>query len=463
MSRSSTAALLILVVSLCVVGCGIDPLRQSTAGRTLSHVAGRPDFDLEVVEDADTSATWIDVAMRLPHSSLIYTREGAHYRALYEVRTRITLASEDIPSIDELSMDSLLSSDDHGDPGERLLDTRYDLAPGEYLVEVTVEDLNTNRTAVRRQRAVVFSISDGCARFSRVRVFRTGGGKRTPYLAFQIPQFTDTLEAIAKVYNLPAIQESTVTARLFRYPNDTSYATPPFYLSPTSWALTYRGIDYDKPETLRVMEFRLSEGVACTLRVDGLFLRRGLYELVLECKGLPCANESMPYDLRQKGYLSVMESGFPTPVTLTQLTECLPYIALPPEMTELRDSVAPGERRRRFEKFWLKLGGSPEAARSLIKGYYSRVEDANLRFSSSKEGWKTDRGMIYIVFGPPGGIEREYQREIWSYEAGYRFIFQLAKTFRPDEPFENYILYRDPAYERIWDKGVDQWRRGQVY
>jgi GWxTD domain-containing protein len=463
MCRSSTIALLILLNSLFAMGCGIDPLRQSSAGRTLSHVAGRPDFDLEVVEDADTSATWINVAMRLPHSSFIYTREGARYRALYEVRTRITQASEDIPSFDELSMDSLLSRDDHGDPGERFLDRRFDLAPGEYLVEVTVEDLNTNGTAVRRQRAVAFSIADGCARFSRVRVFRTGGGKRTPHLAFQIPQFNDTLEATAKVYNLAAIQESTVTARLLRYPTDTSYATPPFYLSPTSWALSYRGINYDKPETLRVMEYRLSEGVACTLRVDGLFLRRGLYELVLECKGLPCANESQPYELRQKGYLSVMESGFPTPVSLTQLTECLPYIALPREMTELRDSVAPAEQRRRFEKFWLKLGGSPEAARNLIKGYYSRVEDTNLRFSSSKEGWKTDRGMIYIVFGPPGEIQLEFQREIWTYAAGYRFIFQLAKTYRADEPFENYILYRDPGYDQIWDKGVDRWRRGQVF
>jgi GWxTD domain-containing protein len=463
MSRSSTIALLILLTSLIAAGCGVDPLRQSSAGRTLAHVAGHPDFDLEVVEDADTSATWINVAMRLPHSSFIYTREGGHYRALYEVRTSITPASESYPTVDDLAMDSLLSGNDRGDPGERLLDRRYDLAPGEYLVEVTVEDLNTNGTAVRRQRAVVFSISDGCARFSRFRVFRTGPGRRTPHLAFHLEQFADTLEATAKVYNPAAVQHSTASARLIRYPTDTSYATPPFYLSPTSWALSYRGINYERPETLRVAEFRLTPGVACTLRVDGLFLRRGLYELVMECKGLPCGNESEPYDLRQRGYLSVMESGFPRPVSVAQLTECLPYIALPAELTALRDTVAPAEQQRRFEKFWLTRGGSPEAARNLIKTYYSRVQEANLQFSSSKEGWKTDRGMVYIVLGPPGEIQHEYQREVWSYEAGYHFIFQLARTFRADDPFENYILYRDPAYERIWEKGVDQWRRGQVF
>ena len=40
-----------------------------------------------------------------------------------------------------------------------------------------------------------------------------------------------------------------------------------------------------------------------------------------------------------------------------------------------------------------------QKAKSLIAIYYNRIQNANLHFTTFKEGWKTDRGMIYVVFG----------------------------------------------------------------
>jgi GWxTD domain-containing protein len=65
--------------------------------------------------------------------------------------------------------------------------------------------------------------------------------------------------------------------------------------------------------------------------------------------------------------------------------------------------------------------------------YLKRLEDCNLKFRAmSKEGWKTDRGRIYLTYGEPSEIERYPNQietrpyEIWSYhnlEGGVYFIF----------------------------------------
>jgi hypothetical protein len=59
-----------------------------------------------------------------------------------------------------------------------------------------------------------------------------------------------------------------------------------------------------------------------------------------------------------------------------------------------------------------------------MEEYYRRIEFANTNFTSYIEGWRTDRGMVYITLGPPNDIERHpfesesKPYEIWSY---YRY------------------------------------------
>ena len=68
-----------------------------------------------------------------------------------------------------------------------------------------------------------------------------------------------------------------------------------------------------------------------------------------------------------------------------------------------------------IDKYWLGKAASKERARSLIRTYYSRVELANKLFTCHLEGWKTDRGLISIIFGPPTYISNNRNSEVWSY------------------------------------------------
>ncbi len=73
---------------------------------------------------------------------------------------------------------------------------------------------------------------------------------------------------------------------------------------------------------------------------------------------------------------------------------------------ELKDDAS---RSVFVERFWAKRDPTPN---TLVNEYrelfWQRVQDANLKFlDSSKPGWMTDRGKIYILYGPPTTIEED--------------------------------------------------------
>lgn len=88
------------------------------------------------------------------------------------------------------------------------------------------------------------------------------------------------------------------------------------------------------------------------------------------------------------------------------------------------------EARREFiDEFWAKRDPSPDNDVNEFKDeFYRRIEYANTYFDEGTPGWKTDRGRIYIFFGPPDRIERRpmlnYPEakglQIWIYY-GYNF------------------------------------------
>jgi hypothetical protein len=62
--------------------------------------------------------------------------------------------------------------------------------------------------------------------------------------------------------------------------------------------------------------------------------------------------------------------------------------------------------------------------------YYARVEFANKHFSHFMDGWKSDMGMVFIIFGTPSNVERHpfdsdaKPYEIWTYyELNRQFVF----------------------------------------
>jgi GWxTD domain-containing protein len=66
-------------------------------------------------------------------------------------------------------------------------------------------------------------------------------------------------------------------------------------------------------------------------------------------------------------------------------------------------SLPDSEKDQFIEEFWRRRDSDPDTEENEFKTeYYSRIDQANKLFhGEGREGWLTDRGRIYILFGPP--------------------------------------------------------------
>jgi len=132
---------------------------------------------------------------------------------------------------------------------------------------------------------------------------------------------------------------------------------------------------------------------------------------------------------------------------------------------EYENLIAHENPKAALDEFWIDRTGNKERAREMIKIYYTRVQDANEMFTSYIEGWKTDRGMISMIFGLPKTIRKDYSQEVWIYGEetnimSLQFIFtKVVNPFSTDD----YKLQRSPNYKTNWYRAVDAWRSGRVY
>lgn len=156
------------------------------------------------------------------------------------------------------------------------------------------------------------------------------------------------------------------------------------------------------------------------------------------------------------------EKNFPTIYSIEGLVKPLRYICSTAEYNALLNSETP---KKSVDEFWLSKASSKERARELIKQYYNRVEKANKHFSSHVEGWKTDRGMISIIYGPPTVVRKTGRSETWIYGEENNLIALNFVFNQKDNPFSNndYKLQRSSTYKTSWYRAVDTWRSGRVY
>jgi GWxTD domain-containing protein len=88
------------------------------------------------------------------------------------------------------------------------------------------------------------------------------------------------------------------------------------------------------------------------------------------------------------------------------LDEDVLYIITPEERTAFLTLRTDEEREHFIEQFWLRRDPTPGTPANEFKiQHYRRIAYANEHFASSVPGWRTDRGRIYIVYGPPDEIE----------------------------------------------------------
>jgi GWxTD domain-containing protein len=88
------------------------------------------------------------------------------------------------------------------------------------------------------------------------------------------------------------------------------------------------------------------------------------------------------------------------------LNEDVVYIISPEERTSFLQLETNEEREQFIEQFWLRRSNNPDLPDNDFKEeHYRRIAYANEHFASGIPGWRTDRGRMYIMWGPADEVE----------------------------------------------------------
>jgi len=221
---------------------------------------------------------------------------------------------------------------------------------------------------------------------------------------------------------------------------------PPYVLLPE------KTLDYE-PE--KVIAINYSDTLPIMLPKEGIYL---------------C---TVGRDIKEGYTFYNMGTSYPAVTSPELMIEPLAYIASQDEISELRSAIKP---KVALDDFWIKCGGNVDKARELIRIYYTRVLYSNFYFTSYKEGWQSERGMIYIIYGPPDKVYKTSEGESWGYkEPATKSSWGSRYTVKNDYLFFNfkkrqnifsdndYYLSRNETLVTYWDKAILSWRRGIVF
>ncbi|MCU0373290.1 MAG: GWxTD domain-containing protein, partial [Ignavibacteria bacterium] len=115
------------------------------------------------------------------------------------------------------------------------------------------------------------------------------------------------------------------------------------------------------------------------------------------------------------------------------------YIRSAKETDEYEKLKTVDDKRKFLYAFWKKKDTNPLTPKfEMREEYFKRVTEANKKYKQGfADGWKSDRGRFYILYGPPEDIERHFMEanvknyEIWTYEyieGGVEAVFAETST-----------------------------------
>ncbi len=221
---------------------------------------------------------------------------------------------------------------------------------------------------------------------------------------------------------------------------------------PPSMMLPQKSVDYE-PDRIAALQY------SDTLPI--MLPRRGIYLCSVE------------RNLREGYALFNFGRSYPNMTTPEEMIEPLIYLAPQYEVDQLKTSPRP---KVALDEFWIKCGGNIERARELIRIYYNRVVYANVYFTSFCEGWRTERGMIYVIYGPPDKVYKNPEGETWGYRKpvvksswGGRYSVKEDYLFFSFKQRDNvltdndFYLSRNEALVTFWDQAILSWRKGIVF
>ena len=397
--------------SICmVVLCGIFGPVEGTASDGLGQdrlltSSGQIRFEMDwEAFRATEEKTYVEVDMLLFLNGFSFVREEDRYRADYQVRIQAVASGETAPAtgpqVDQVwrrGMD--LSSGEKNRGNTTILDVfSFFLLPDAYQLTVEVIDTHSGAEGVYRGEIVVPSFGAKTLSISNLQLashigdanrpgrFVKNGKRVVPNITRRFLQDRSVLHVYFEIYNL-AIQDAPNTF-------DLAYTI----LDTTGFQVrSYSSKRFRKPGNSCVM--------GDSLDIQGLSPDRYVLQVLVKDNG----TGKIVTGRRLFQVCRLEEVSLATDeASLERYYNQIQYIAKDEELNEYRE-LDPEEKTRFILAFWKKRDPTPNTPENEFAAeYFKRIHYADTNFPAlpKHKGSNTDRGRVYIKYGPPDHVER---------------------------------------------------------
>ncbi len=373
-------------------------------------------FDAVVFRGSRDSAR-IDCYFVIPYQSLNFAKSGEYYVA--KVSANISVFDSIGNKITSYSYEKSLIEEDYfvTQGGTAKFDAKQimiKLSPGSYQIKASILD-ETSKAEYSQSKNVnvidFYSFPNALSGLLIVSAIEEIDGKFkiTPHISDNIGNIKGDFFAFFEYYSREPSQEADFLYQIFDGDN-----------------LISQGKRTRKTAQYGANRFFIKVSKPNKLSQGGYVLR------ILALK----PSDSEDYEIEdilavsQRSIKSITRMGGLVLTDLNKSIKQLRYVATQSEIEYIQLGISDDEKMTRFEAFWKNLDPTPATDRNeAFDEYYRRIYVANKNFKSYSEGWMTDKGMIFIIFGQPIDAERSNQYgdgrvyEKWTYGNNREFIF----------------------------------------
>ena len=370
----------------------------------------------------------VDLQISLAYNEVQFLRTDGAYQGEYEVG--ITFKDKDDTKIAGRIVKRVLKTENYDKTrDENVIDiiTEPFILPAKDLkVIIRVTDLDTRKTSYQDDSRDYSDYYSKSSVLGDVGIIKTessmadSAGEHTVFWGNQLPEPLDTLHFQA--YLLGEIGPYEVQYRLLKD------ETPVYYFS-------------TKIESALPVDSLLQLKMATTNMSFGNY---ALELSVRDGSGTTVASRAK-FRVHWQGVSGNVQN-------MTTAIQQLRYIASDKQLNKMLKAKS-DKQRKLFMDFWHAKDPTPATTENeLMDEYYRRVRFADEHYSGVREGWQTDMGAIYILFGPPDEIERRpFEIDSKPYEVWYYFEINQQFVFIDFTGFGEYRLSEPFNFQRNWE------------
>ncbi len=467
MNRKIYHLLIIILLSVYAAGCVRSANPDVERGSFFQFRDGYPEIRMSSIGLlSETDEALINVTTDIVLGSLIYSTHDNIRSADVTLEIRILEIEGDFSR--NVRRDFSVESSFEGSHLSQYVFTHneeIEVKPGTFEVQVSVLDRSSGRASTRRAEADIPDPENPEISITTVRLLGKSDPDESapffPITTYTVSNTLDSLKFMFQVTNNDMDDPLEINSRLLKFRADDTAARPMNFNNYSPSTLPYIGVDMRNPTEVDAVTRRLDQPGSVLIEFRYAMLERGNYRFEVET-----TDESGERLYKARDF-AIMSENYPAVVSPVELAEPLIYLMDRRDHERMMQIQDPDSLKEAIDRFWLTNVGNMNQAKAVISLYYERVEQANKQFTTFKEGWKTDLGMVYILFGPPWYVDRFLNTFIWSYsydrsDPRYNFTFERPNMRNEFFPFDNYLLQRNQGYFNVQYRQIQLWLTGGI-